>query len=73
MGIQLVANLMSGPVRWFWARYRSVTLEIRKEMSWPMFMIEVEYLYNTLNEYAESHPELLVATPKYSVVTDSQH
>jgi hypothetical protein len=63
--IRLVAELMSGPVRWFWEKNRSMVLECREGLGWPRMMIEVEYLYNRLNEYAESHPELQVATPKY--------
>jgi len=62
--IRLVAELMSGPVRWFWERYRPMVLECRRELGFPRMMIEVEYLYNSLNEYAASHPELQVATPK---------
>jgi hypothetical protein len=62
--IRLVTLMVSGPVRWFWERYRSLAAEVRIEYDWPRFMIEVEYLYNALNEYADCNPELQVATPK---------
>ncbi len=71
LDIQLVAQLMSGPVRWFWEHFEAITLDVRKEMSWPRFMIEVEYLYNALNSYAESHPELQIATPSTDIRTEN--
>jgi hypothetical protein len=65
LDIRLVAQNMSGALRWFWESHRDMVFEARKELKWPRLMIEVEYLYNALNEYAAKHPEFQVASPQF--------
>ena len=57
VSVRLVALLTSGLVRIGWEKLRDYIYEMRKR-AFPRWSIEYEYLYNTLLEYAEKHPEL---------------
>ena len=59
VSVRLVALLTSGLVRIGWEKLRDYVYERRKR-SFPRWSIEYEYLYNTLMEYAEKHPELQI-------------
>ena len=57
VSIELVAQMISGNIIWFWERYRGVFLVLRKD--WPRMMSELEFLYDRVVEYiAESHPDV---------------
>ena len=57
--IRPVALLMTGMTRVWWEGvYKYWIIEGRKEMKWPRFMSEAEYLYDELMKYVEEHPEL---------------
>ena len=59
VSVRLVALLTSGLVRIGWEKLRDYVYEMRKR-SFPRWSSEYEYLYNTLMEYAEKHPELQI-------------
>ena len=60
VNVRLVALLTSGSVRIGWEKLRDYAYEARERYNWPRYAIEYEYLYNTLMEYAEKHPELQI-------------
>jgi hypothetical protein len=62
--IRLVAQLLSGPIIWYWEKYEPFIMEFRKELNFPRAMIEMEYLYNRLMKYATEHPDLQIKPPK---------
>ena len=59
VSVRIVALLTSGLVRIGWEKLRDYVYEMRKR-SFPRWSSEYEYLYNTLMEYAEKHPELQI-------------
>ena len=61
--IRLIALMMSGDVLNAWEKIQPMAYEMRKRSDYPRFLIEYEYLYNTLIEYAKQHPELQIKTP----------
>ena len=63
--IHLIAELTSAAVNWYWEKYHDGVMDCRTKLNWPRFYIEVEYLYNRLNEYGKAHPELGIASPKF--------
>jgi len=62
--IRLVSELNSGFIKWWWETYRQGIMDVREKSSFPRFMIEAEYLYNRVMDYAVAHPELRIATPQ---------
>jgi uncharacterized membrane-anchored protein YhcB (DUF1043 family) len=58
--IRLVALLTSGTIKIGWEKLRNYIYEMRKRYNWPRYSIEYEYLYDTLMEYADKHPELQI-------------
>lgn len=64
VGIDLVAQMQSGGIIWFWERYRDAFLDCRVKMKWDRFMIELEYLYDRVKEYmVEHHPDVGIESP----------
>jgi len=59
VSVRLVALLTSGLIRIGWEKLRGYIFEMRKR-AFPRWSSEYEYLYNTLMEYAEKHPELQI-------------
>jgi len=49
---------MSGTITKAWEKNVDFIVEHRKRSDWPRYLIESEYLYNKIIEYAEEHPEL---------------
>lgn len=62
--IGLVAKLLSGNLIWFWERYGEGIINLRRDLSWPRFAIELEYLHNRVVEYKERNPDLDIDSPK---------
>jgi hypothetical protein len=58
--IRLLALLSGGTVKHLWMKLQPIIYEERKIRNWPRFSIEFEYLYETLIEYSEKHPELQI-------------
>jgi hypothetical protein len=56
--IRLVALLMTIMTRTWWEKYKPIVEEGRRQMGYPRWMSESEYLYNELMKYIEEHPEL---------------
>ena len=56
--IRLVALLMTIMTRTWWEKYKPIIEEARKQMGFPRYLSESEYLYNELVKYLEKHPEL---------------
>jgi hypothetical protein len=56
--IEIVALFMTGTIRRYWEKFGPLTLEFRTRLNFPRFGGEGEYLYKTLMEYVEEHPEL---------------
>ena len=61
--VRLVSLLESGMIQWWWDRFGSFVLVCRREMGFPRFMIEVEYLAGRVADYKRLHPDLGIATP----------
>jgi hypothetical protein len=55
--VGLPAQLWGGNVLWFYERYESMVLDCRDKLNWPGWGVEVEFLYNSILEYGEKHPE----------------
>ena len=53
--IELVAQMISGNIIWYWERYGPGFIETRTSMNWPRMMVELEYLYNRVKEYIDEH------------------
>ena len=54
-----VDDLMSGPIRIFWEKFKPIIEDIRIRWGNPASYEWVEYLYNQIKPIAESqHPEL---------------
>lgn len=60
VSVRLVALLTSGSIRIGWEKLRDYIYKARERYNMPRWSIEYEYLYNTLMEYAEKHPELQI-------------
>jgi hypothetical protein len=60
VNVRLVTEYVSGLIMFYWESFGPVILEVRKKNNFPRFMIETEYLYDRVREYAASHPELQV-------------
>jgi hypothetical protein len=60
ISIRLIALLSSGAVKNLWRKYQPLLYEERKRHNWPRWAIEFEYLYDTLIDYADKHPELQI-------------
>ena len=58
ISIHLVALMSSGGVKNLWRKFQPLIYEQRERHNWPRWSIEFEYLYDTLMDYAEKHPEL---------------
>lgn len=58
--IRLVALLSSGGVRLGREKLKAYTYEARERYNWPRWSIEYGYLYETLMDYAEKNPELMI-------------
>ena len=56
--IKLVALLMTIMTRTWWEKYKPIIEDARKQMGYPRYLSESEYLYNELMKYIEKHPEL---------------
>ena len=61
--IGLVAKLLSGNVVWFWERYGEGIINLRRDLNWPRFSIELEYLHDKVVEYKERNPDLDIDSP----------
>ena len=64
--IRLVALMISGMIMSIWNKFGPIILETREKQGWPRYVVEVEYLYNRLVEYARDHPELGIQTPDFN-------
>jgi len=63
--IRLVSELSSGLIQWWWDRFGSYVLNCRKEVNFPRYCVEIEYLAGRVKEYGKQHPELgIVTSPK---------
>ena len=62
--IGLVAKLLSGNLIWFWERYGEGIINLRRDLNWPRFAIELEYLYDKVIEYKERNPDLDIVSPQ---------
>ena len=58
VGIRLIALLSGGVVKNLWMKLQPIIYEERERRYWLRWSIEFEYLYDTLIDYAEKHPEL---------------
>ena len=58
--IRLIALMSSGGIKRLWRKFQPMTYEWREKYDWPRALIEFEYLYDTLMDYAEKHPELQI-------------
>jgi hypothetical protein len=56
--IRLVALLMTIMTRTWWEKYKPIIEDARKQLDYPRYLSESEYLYNELMKYLEKHPEL---------------
>jgi hypothetical protein len=56
--IRLVALLMTIMTRIWWEKYKPIIEEARRQMGYPRYLSESEYLYNELMKYIAEHPEL---------------
>ena len=62
--IDLVSEMMSGNIIWFWERYRDAFLDCRVKYNWPRWMIESEYLYNRVKDHMpQQYSDELVDRP----------
>jgi hypothetical protein len=61
--VRIVSLLESGMIQWWWDRFGSFVLACRKEMGFPRYMVETEYLAKKVAEYKQTHPDLGIATP----------
>jgi uncharacterized membrane protein len=61
--IGLVAKLLSGNIIWFWERYGEGIYNLRKELNWPRYSIELEYLHDKVVEYKKRNPDLEIDSP----------
>jgi hypothetical protein len=57
--IRLVALLFGGVTRMYFDKLKPVLGDLRKDLDYPRFMDQTEYLYNQLLEYMARNPELL--------------
>ena len=57
LDIRMIALLMSGGIKAIWEMSEPIIMENRRRHSWPRWAIEFEYLYKTLIEYTENHPD----------------
>jgi hypothetical protein len=64
--VRMVTLLSSGFIKWYWGHFGPGVLRIREEMSFPRYLVEVEYLAERVEEYGKNHPELSVASPDYT-------
>jgi hypothetical protein len=60
ISIRLIALMDSGGVKNLWRKLQPLIYEERERHNWPRWSIEFEYLYDTLMDYAEKHPELQI-------------
>ena len=58
--IRLVALMTSGGIRLGWEKLKDYVYEARERFNWPRWGIEYEYLYDTMMDYADEHPELQI-------------
>ncbi len=63
IGIRLIALYISSDIMVTWEIIKPMAYEFRKRNDYPRYLIEFEYLYNTLIEYAEQHPEMQIKAP----------
>ena len=63
LDIRMIALLMSGGIKAIWEMSEPIIMENRKRHNWPRWAIEFEYLYNTLIEYTETHPDFELQPP----------
>ena len=64
--IRLVALFIPGDLILVWSTLKIWIYGARERMDWPTFGNQVEYLFDTLIEYAEQHPELQIKIPKHT-------
>ena len=62
--VRLVALMISSMIMTLWMRFGPIILETRRIQNWPRYYSEFEYLYNSLVEYANGHPELEIQAPE---------
>jgi hypothetical protein len=63
IGIRLISLYISTDIFVTWEIIKPMAYEYRKRNDYPRYLIEFEYLYNTLIEYAEQHPEMQIKAP----------
>jgi hypothetical protein len=61
--VRLPAMLCSGTINWYWEKFGPGIKQVREALHFPRIMIEFEYLYGKVNEYAKLHPELMISAP----------
>jgi hypothetical protein len=64
LDVRLPAQMMSGPIIWFWDRYCKGILDLRVKRNWPKYGTEVEFLADRVREYGRVHPELMITSPE---------
>jgi hypothetical protein len=64
--VKLVVMLMSSDILTSWRVVEPWILESRIRYNRPSFGIEMEYLYNSIIEYAEKHPERQIKLPEHN-------
>jgi len=60
LNIRLMALSSTGDIMITWEKYEDVVYELRRMYEWPRYSIELEYLYQEIKKYAETHPELQI-------------
>jgi hypothetical protein len=61
--IDLVSQMLSGNIIWFWERYRDAFNDCRVKYNWPRWMIESEYLYDRVKEHMNHYSDNGINTP----------
>lgn len=56
--IKLVAEMHSGVILRWWAKFGPAVLKCREAWNLPRYYIETEYLAKRIVEYGKEHPEL---------------
>jgi hypothetical protein len=50
IGIELVDDMFTTPIKWTWEKMKDITLEIRKVRNQPEILEWFEYLYNEMQK-----------------------
>ncbi|MGD0805827.1 MAG: hypothetical protein ABSA11_17330 [Candidatus Bathyarchaeia archaeon] len=64
VNVRMVSELNSGLIKWYWEAFGDGFIDVREKTSFPRFMIETQYLYDRVMDYAVAHPELKIETPR---------